>query len=373
MKILLTNFHPYNGGGHTTYILYLFRELNRDNEAFLACPGTSRLYKSASDISKENVLSIDFPGKPREIKDILSNVRRISGIMKEKSFDVIHVNGSPDHKIIMYAKIFFRIKTPVVRTLQNSILPKKNLHTKLRMKFFTNKIIVVSDYQKKQLLANGYREDELTLIRSGIDTDVFTPFHQNEWVRKKYKIDKDDFVFVSVAGTPGYKGWHLLVEAVSQLNSSLRNKIKIIVAGEIPSRKSHLNYVEKFNMTKNVIFPGLLSDVREVIALANVGFVLSYKIETISIACREMMSMGKPVLVSDYAGLPENVDDGVNGWITKTLDVDSIRNRVEEIIRNRRNLDTFSKDARRKAELEFGLSKFISKTFSCYESVVDEY
>jgi glycosyltransferase involved in cell wall biosynthesis len=177
-------------------------------------------------------------------------------------------------------------------------------------------------------------------------------------------------VFVSVAGTALHKGWQLLVEAVSKLDDKLKNKIKIILAGAIPNESVREKYIEKRNMNEQVIFTGLLPDVRKVISIADVGFVLSYKIETISFACREMMSMGKAMLVSDFAGLPENVDDGINGWLTKCLNVDSIYEKVNEIIRNIDKLDRFSVEARKKAEKGFGLKGFIDKTYLCYESTL---
>jgi glycosyltransferase involved in cell wall biosynthesis len=220
------------------------------------------------------------------------------------------------------------------------------------------------------MLNNGYRDDEITVIRNGVDTDYFHPIPPDKELKEKYKIGGDDMVFVSVAGTGLHKGWQLLVEAVSKLDNKLKNKIKIILAGAIPNERVREKYIEKLNMNEQVIFTGLLPDVRKVISIADVGFVLSYKIETISFACREMMSMGKAVLVSDFAGLPENVDDGINGWLAKCLNVDSIYEKVNEIIRNIDKLDQFSVEARKKAEKEFGLKEFIDKTYLCYESTL---
>ena len=370
MKILLTNFHPYYGGGHTTYLLDIYRHLNKNCNLFLACPPTSRLYKFAGEIREENVIGIDFPGKLKELKGIIKNLKKIIGILKKESFDLIHVNGSPDHRMIMYAKILLKSNVPVIRTIHNSLTPRTNFYTKLRRKYFTNKIIVVSDFQKKLMLNNGYREDEMTIIPNGVDTDYFHPIPPDTELREKYKIRSDDMVFVSVAGTALHKGWQLLVEAVSKLDSKLKNKIKIILAGAIPNKSVREKYIEKLNMNEQVIFTGLLPDVRKVISIADVGFDLSYKIETISFACREMMSMGKAVLVSDFAGLPENVDDGINGWLAECLNVDAIYEKVIEIVGNIDKLDRFSVEARKKAGKEFGLKEFIDKTYRCYESTL---
>jgi glycosyltransferase involved in cell wall biosynthesis len=260
--------------------------------------------------------------------------------------------------------------TPVVKTIHNSLPLKTNIYTKIRKKYFTDKTIVVSDYQKQILLLSGYADNEVTAIYIGVNTDYFMPIEPCEDIRRKYGIRDNDIVFVSVAGTDLFKGWHLLVEAVAGLDETLRKRVKIVLAGKLPGEETRSKYIDRFGMKNRVIFTGLLSDVRDVVSIADVGFVLSYKIENISYACREMMSMGKPVLVSDYAGLPENIDDGVNGWIAESLNVDLIKERVVEICNSLDRLDLFSVEARKKAEKEFGLTTFIDKTFSCYESVL---
>ena len=48
MKILLTNFHEGDGGGHTTYLLALARGLAVAHEVHLAVPVSSRLYREAA-------------------------------------------------------------------------------------------------------------------------------------------------------------------------------------------------------------------------------------------------------------------------------------------------------------------------------------
>ena len=43
MKILYTNFHGGNGGGHVTYIINRAKALSKDHQITIAAPATSRL------------------------------------------------------------------------------------------------------------------------------------------------------------------------------------------------------------------------------------------------------------------------------------------------------------------------------------------
>jgi glycosyltransferase involved in cell wall biosynthesis len=367
MKILLTNFHPYSGGGQTTFILSLFKALRAEHEVFIVCPGTSKLNLLARNISQEHVFDLDFPHKAGEIRGILITLRKMIHLLGDHHFDVIHVNGLPDQKIVIFAKIFSGVHTPIIKTKHDSKPPK--FHHKFLDNFFTRRILLVSRYLHDLLLSYGYDDQKLTVTPLGIDTQFFAPRRVGQDLRTNYHVGEDHLVFVSVAGTALHKGWQFLVEAVSLLEENDRKKIAIIVAGEPPSPKTVERFVEKFNMTDQVIFPGYIADVRDIIATGDVGFVLSHRIESISYACREMMAMGKPVLLSDYAGLPENIDPGINGWLVKSGDIEQIHNTVKMILANRKTLINFSQAARSKAEAEFNLESFIHNTLSCYAAV----
>jgi glycosyltransferase involved in cell wall biosynthesis len=114
----------------------------------------------------------------------------------------------------------------------------------------------------------------------------------------------------------------------------------------------------------------MLVDVRPAIAAIDAGFVLSHAVETISFACREMMAMGKPVLVSDYAGLPENIDEAVDGFVVPVRDRDAIAAAIQRMLDARAHLPAMGAAARRKAERDFGLASFIAATAAVYAELM---
>jgi len=78
--------------------------------------------------------------------------------------------------------------------------------------------------------------------------------------------------------------------------------------------------------------------------------------------------MGKPVMVSNFAGLPENVDDGNDGWIVNTSEINSISNILQEI--NTNSLKIFSKKARKKALEKFNIEQKNQNLFNIYEDIL---
>ena len=146
-------------------------------------------------------------------------------------------------------------------------------------------------------------------------------------------------------------------------------RVRVLIAGARPP-DAVLERVAALGVAGRVTFAGLLDDVRPLVAACDAGFVLSHAIETISFACREMMAMGKPVLVSDYAGLPENVRDGEDGWIVRTRDVDAIAAAIVRMLDARDRLPAMGAAARARAEAEFGLDGFVEATERVYRDAL---
>ena len=364
MNILYTNFHPGNGGGHTTYLTYLFNGvLLQSINAFIAAPEASKLNKDLKKNNPARVFDIDFPGKPKEIVNIIRSIKKLKKIIIKEQINIVHVNGTPDHKVVMLCKWFYKLNFRIIRTKHDSFKIKQNWFANKLYGKYTDQMIVVSNFQYDQVITNDLQK-KTTVIHNGIDLEYFHPREKSEAMMRQFNIQDTDIVFVSVAGTALHKGWQFLVEAASNLDDELRSRIKIVLVGNSPKNEVVEQYINQIDMQDNVIFTGFMDDVREAVSIADIGFVLSIGVETISFACREMMAMGRPVLVSDYAGLPENIDNNQDGWVVEQKSASQIQKFLQKI--KRLDLIEFSNSANQKANQDFGLDEFINKTSQVY-------
>ena len=246
MNILYTNFHPGNGGGHTTYLKYLFNGISsqeKDFNIFIAVPKSSKLNYDLRKRFKSQVFDIDFPGKPKNLIKILINVRLLAKIIKQKKIDLVHTNGTPDHKLVMICKWLFRFEYKVIRTKHDSSIIKNHWFAKKLYQNYTDHLIVVSNYQNEQIIDPSL-SIKTSVIHNGVDINYYQPIKKSKNLLQYYQINKDDKVFVSVAGTALHKGWPLLVEAVSRLKPSQIEKLKIIIAVNIPPEQFIEDYVK---------------------------------------------------------------------------------------------------------------------------------
>ena len=371
MKILLTNFHEGDGGGHTTYLLALARGLAAGHEVHLAVPATSRLYREAAALVGVHVVAQPFPNAIAQLAAAARARRQLREYLRAHAFDIVHVNGSTDHRMVLSACGGMARKPRVVLTKHNS-KPAQGVTHRWRARR-TDLVIAVCESTRRMLETGPYARCQLRTVRNGIDVRHYLPWSDEaaRAIRERWS-GEGRLLLGSNAGTAEHKGWMDLIEAVATLPAAQRARVDILLCGQ-PPMPEQTQRIEALGLAAQVHFAGLLSDVRPVVAAIDVGFVLSYAVETISFACRETMAMAKPVLVSDYAGLPENIDDGVDGWRVPVRDREAIAVAVADMLEHPERLRTMGDAARRKAEREFGLDRFIAATADAYAALLPSF
>ncbi len=372
MKILYTNFHSGDGGGHTTYLASLARALSGRHQLFMAAPGNSRVIRAMRSEGIAEPVEIAFSSGLSTLGQQWADLRRLRGLIEHHQIDIVHANGARDHRVAMEAVAGLRRRPKLVFTKHNS----KSANTfgnAIRARWGTDRVIAVSAHTRQMLLDSPYRRCPIDVIRNGVDLTRFAPADPAEAaaLRARWTTDPDALVLVSNAGTDNHKGWIDLVRAMATLPEPLRGKLHVAIAGRTPDPKA-VAEVAQLGLAQQVHFAGLLDDIRPFVASGDAGFVLSYDVETISFACREMMAMGKPVMVSDYAGLPENIEQGQNGWIVPVRDVAAIAAQVSALYAQRAELPRLGVAARQHALQNFGLDTFSTLTEASYAAVLGE-
>jgi len=364
MKLLYTNFHTGDGGGHTTYIRALAAALAARHEVHVAAPPGSRLNREARTLPGVSVLDQPFPNGLGKWQARRRARAKLAEYLRAQSFDVVHVNGSADHRLVLSAM-------PAKRPALIWTKPIRGMGAWLRARR-TDQVIAVCDYTRRELLRTAYRRCRLDTVYNGVDIGHWSPWPVDlAGVERRRWNDGDDALLLlgSNAGTASYKGWMDLIEALALLPETIRQQVRVLLAG-VPPRAEELARVAALGLSQQVVFPGVLSDPRPLVAAFDAGFVLSYDVETISFACREMMAMGKPVLLTDYAGLPENLEAGVDGWLVPVRDRAAIAAAVTNLLAQRDALPAMGAAARRHAERDFGLPLFVERTEAVYQRLI---
>ncbi len=370
LKLLFTNFHDGDGGGHTTYVMTLARALSARHDVHVAAPPTSRLYREAGVAAGMQAWPQPFPNGLKRLAARRRAGRQLVTLLRENDFDLVHVNGSADHRLVMAAVSRLPHRPRIVLTKHNS-KPMTGLGHWWRARHATDMVIAVCDYTSRALTASAYRRCLLRTVHNGVDIAHFSPWPDAQAAAERRRWVGEEAVLLlgSNAGTASYKGWMDLIEALALLPPHLRTQVHLLIAGRAPDAAAQQR-VAALGLSAQVHFPGLLDDVRPALAAIDAGFVLSWDVETISFACREMMAMGKPVLVSEYAGLPENIRPEVDGWLVPPRDHQAMAGRLKRLLEQRVDLPLMGAAAREHAQNAFGLDLFVERTEAAYAELL---
>ncbi|NGM88888.1 glycosyltransferase family 4 protein [Parapusillimonas sp. SGNA-6] len=364
MKILITDIHHGNGGGHVTYILSLLQGLRHHCDLTLAAPRTGRLFTRASQLDAVRVLPGAYTSRPAAL---VPEVAQLRGFLQRERFDVVHVNGSADHRHTMLACLGLSPRPAIVWTKHNTN-PVSSVGHWLRARFGTDATIAVCDYVANMLHRSEYAKRPVRVVRNGIDIDVLQPATPQERADFRQRLfgtlGPDVLVLGSIGGTDYNKGWLVLMEAIARLPPALQQRLRVVVAGD-PPQASMTERVRALGVGHLVAFPGLVSDIRPVLGACDAGFVLSYR-EAASYASCETMAMALPALVSDAGGLPENVRDGRDGWVVKAGDARALAERLVHMLSQPGMLPVMGRSARVRVEQMFRPDRFLESTHGVY-------
>ena len=98
-------------------------------------------------------------------------------------------------------------------------------------------------------------------------------------------------------------------------------------------------------------------------------FILPSQTESFGLAALEAMACGSPVVASRAGGLPEVIDDGVNGILEPVGSVEAMGRRAVELLRDRRRHAAMREAAIAKAR-EFSADRVVPMYEALYEEVL---
>jgi glycosyltransferase involved in cell wall biosynthesis len=129
------------------------------------------------------------------------------------------------------------------------------------------------------------------------------------------------------------KGLTYLLEAIAKVRTVHPNT-QFRVYGDGPLRCDLLTYAEQLGLDGNQIFVGAFTsrdELSRIMAQTDI-FVMSSILEGLPIALLEAMSYARPVVVTPVGGIPEAIQDGVNGLLCMPKDPEGLAQKICALI-----------------------------------------
>lgn len=237
---------------------------------------------------------------------------------------------------------------------------------------YADKIIAVSSFIKEKLIEKyPFVEHKVTVLFNGVDTELFNPQRKFD-LKRKLGLAQNRFIVFFSGNIWKVKGFETVVKTAKELFHSERD-IVFIIAGGFNPETNQLHRKWKEVSTPNMNFLGALNhgDLSRYYASANVTIVPSLWEEPFGMVIIESMSCGTPVIGSRIGGIPELIDDGINGFLINPGSVKELKEKIIWCKEHFKRLKEMGKKARKEA-LQFDWSIISDKLKTIYLSVSDK-
>ena len=411
MKILLVNKYHYVKGGSETYYLGLADLLTK--------LGHEVIYFSMADINnkpceqeKYFVSNVDFNSNISTLQKVKAGFRvlysfeakkNISALIEQEHPDIVHINLVHRHITLSIVRAIKKYNIPIVFTIHdlNCVCPnhemlvnghvcEKCLHGRYsnciknkcvkgstakstlaaieatnykRMKIYDDidLYITPSYFYKKKLEESGIIHSEIIHIKNFLPTD--TVYSDN---------NPDNGYLLYFGRISEEKGVLTLVKAVEKLE----NNIPLIILGTGPIEDEIKEYIKAHNLGNRIKALGFKSgdELKKYVAEAKCVILPSEWYENGPYTIMEAMSQGKPVIVTNYGGLPEIVEDGKTGFICSPFDSDDLKNSIKKVCSlSDAEYKAMSSCAVEKAKIEFSPVTYAQKLTQKYNEIINNH
>lgn len=283
---------------------------------------------------------------PFKLYVILHNTHILSRLFRNKGIEILHINngGYPGAysclSAVMAAKNN-RIRN-IVYVVNNIAVGYRGLPRKMdyfydRLAAKTVSRFVTGSKNSARYLQKVLRlpDEKITSIHNGIRLRKVTETRKD--VLKRLGIDKAGkrLLIGIVAILEERKGHIHLIDAMELLaRQNFQPMPLLLIEGHGPKEKDLRSAVAKKGLEKFVRFIGDEKNVFNFLNTIDVFVLPSIGQEDFPNVTLEAMGLGKAVIATDIAGLPEQIDSGLNGLLVKPANAGEIAGAIARLIRD---------------------------------------
>lgn len=275
--------------------------------------------------------------------------------LTEQNVDCVYLESTPPIQGLLGSllKIFRNI--PFVYCLQD-IFPDSLAGTSLAKKGgllwkigrviedftykYADKIIVISEDFKKNIMAKGVPEDKIVVIYNWVDQNkvVDVPREKNK-LFDKYNIDREKF-YIEYSGNIGLtQNMDMLLEVMKELKTT-HPDIGLVLVGEGAYKAQVEEIVKRDDLTNVTMIPFQpYEDISHVLSLGDAGLVISKPgvgANSVPSKTWSIMSASRPVLANfDENELKDILVGNECGIFTKAGDKDAFKRSIIKLYENR--------------------------------------
>ncbi len=359
-------------GGAKTHIISLASRLSR------YCQVKVVSFRDGPFVEDTRAAGVDV--EVVQNRNPLRDLHALRRIVETYGPDVIHCHGARANMMGVLLKRWVQIPLMTTvhsdyrldymgRALKQASFGMINKYCLRRVDYYT----CVAQRTARMMASRGFPAHRIYTIYNGIDFSQTHCSIDRHAYLARFGLDcrEGDVLCGIAARLTAVKDVPTLLRAAQQ---AVRHcpQLKIVIAGDGEDRESLESLADTLGIRDHVLFLGWIDNIHEFFAAMDINVICSLS-ETFPYVILEGIQERCATITSDVGGMPELIDDGVNGYIFQPGDYRMLAKYLQTLCEDAKLREEFAARLFEKACANFSLDVMARTQLSIYESVLEAY
>ena len=360
MKILhVEGGRNFYGGAQQ--LLYLLQGLSaRGLENALVCPLGCELGRRAAPFAAVHELPM---GGDLDVRLIA----RLGRVTRSVGPDLVHLHSRIGADVMggLAARL---AGVPVVhsRRVDN---PEHPLVVALKYRLF-DRVIAISEEIGRVKRAEGLPPAKLRCVHSAVDPTPYLARPERDWLCSEFGLPPDGPILAVVAQLIERKGHRYLLQALPRLVARFP-KLSALFFGKGALEQELRQLAARTGIAERVHVAGFRSDLPRILPCLDL-LVHPALAEGLGVSLLQAASAGVPIVAFRAGGVPEVVQDGVNGLLVEPGDVDGLVQAIEALLGDPARASAMGRAGRSLVQREFSVDRMVEGNLAVYRELLAE-
>lgn len=298
---------------------------------------------------------------------------KLARFLRRQSIDILHAHLFEPSVIGLQAGVLARTPMRIMTRHYSDYHTRINKRWHVRLDQLCTqlckRVIAVSEHTAEHMITEESAPPEkIRVVLNGIDFErvkVSGP-DASERIRREFDV-KDAYLLLIAARLHSEKGYEYLFRAMPQIKQKADRPVMLLVAGRGTFEKEYRQQVRELGCEDSVRFLGFRKDLPDLMTSADL-FVLPSVAEAFGLVLTEAIYLGTPVVATRVGGIPEIVDNGIDGLLVPPANNTALADAVVSLLTNPQRRAEMSGAGREKIVRRFQFEAMVR----AYEEIYEE-
>jgi glycosyltransferase involved in cell wall biosynthesis len=298
---------------------------------------------------------------------------RVAAFLRSEKIDILHTHLFEPSVVSLPAGTMVGTRARVMTRHYSDYHTRIDKQWHVRMDQLctrlSHRVIAVSRHTAEHMIeVEEAPPEKIRTILNGIDFErvKVSGGDASSRIRREFNAE-DAYVLLICARLHPEKGYEYLLDAMPLIKARTNKRTILLVAGRGTFEAEYRARVKALGCEDEVKFLGFRKDVPDLMAAADLVLLPSVA-EAFGLVLAEALYLGTPVVATRVGGIPEIIDDGVDGVLVPPQDSEALANAIVELLHDPDRRRAMSGTAKNKVIERFQFEAMVR----AYERVYEE-